>query len=278
MPFEFLNPLLYLVNSDSGAMSAAGSEEEDDIALETLKFNFNIESLGLVLYNNQPTQVSFSLGLPLTEAQSHLPLTVVTSSDHWLQFAFRSKSAEPLQDQLLRVLLPLGDQLSVLVPAVPGAAAPGRAQAGRVCSPSPEDLREAVGQWPTGGGRHPESLHAGRPEDGHGKGDVPVSRLWSSPFCPLLRKLRPDLRLGCRMVGRRDEGSEEAMVDVTYRQSARERHLVAILQKLYLCASTEFLMAVTDFFLQALAAAPLPKERLTQRQSAEPQADGKLGE
>lgn len=44
-------------------MSAAGSEgKDDDKALETLKFNFNIESLGLVLYNNAPTQVSFSLG------------------------------------------------------------------------------------------------------------------------------------------------------------------------------------------------------------------------
>lgn len=78
------------------------------------------------------------------------------------------------------------------------------------------------------------------------------------------------------MVGRRDEASEEAMIDVTYRQSARERQLVAILQKLYLCASTEFLMAVSDFFLQALAAAP--RERLPQRQSAEPQAGAKLGE
>lgn len=79
------------------------------------------------------------------------------------------------------------------------------------------------------------------------------------------------------MVGRRDEDSEEAMVDVTYRQNARERRLEAILQKLYLCASTEFLMAVTDFFLQALAAAP-PKERLPPRQIAEPQVDTRLGE
>lgn len=125
-------------------MSAAGSEgEDDDKALETVKFNFNIESLGLVLYNNHPTQVSFSLGFLCTHAQPHphLPPTVA----------------------------------SVLVPAAPGAAAPGRAQAGRVCSPSPEDLRETVGQRPTGGQRGPESLHAGRPEDGHGKGDVPVS-------------------------------------------------------------------------------------------------------
>lgn len=92
----------------------------------------------------------------------------------------------------------------------------------------------------------------------------------------LLCKLCPDMLLGHRMVGRRDEVSEEAMVDVTYRQSARERQLDAVLQKLYLCASTEFLMAVTDFFLQALAAAP--KERLPPRQSTEPQAEAKLGE
>lgn len=64
-------------------MSAAGREgEDDDKALETLKFNFNIESLGLVLYNNHPTQVSFLLGFLLTEAQPHphLPLTVMTPS------------------------------------------------------------------------------------------------------------------------------------------------------------------------------------------------------
>lgn len=132
-----------------------------------------------------------------------------------------------------------------------------------------------MGQRPTGGQRSPESMHSGRPEDGYGKGDVPVS-IGPGHFAPILRKVRPDLPLGHRMVGRRDEASEEAMVDVTYRQSARERQLVAILQKLYLCASTEFLMAVTDFFLQALAAAP--RERLPPRQSAEPLAEAKLGE
>lgn len=77
------------------------------------------------------------------------------------------------------------------------------------------------------------------------------------------------------MVGRRDEGSGEAMVDVTYRQSAGERQLVAVMQKLYLCASTEFLMAITDFFLQALSAAP--KDRLALKQTAEPQAETKMG-
>lgn len=77
------------------------------------------------------------------------------------------------------------------------------------------------------------------------------------------------------MVGRRDEDSGEAMVDVTYRQSAGERQLVAVMQKLYLCASTEFLMAITDFFLQALSSAP--KDRLPLKQTAEPQAETKMG-
>uniref|UniRef100_A0A4W5JV47 VPS13-like middle region domain-containing protein n=1 Tax=Hucho hucho TaxID=62062 RepID=A0A4W5JV47_9TELE len=59
-------------------------------------------------------------------------------------------------------------------------------------------------------------------------------------------------RVTSRMVGKRDEENEEAMVDVTYTQSASERQVVAVLQKLYLCASVEFLMAVADFFIQAL--------------------------
>ncbi|KAF6715265.1 Vacuolar protein sorting-associated protein 13C [Oryzias melastigma] len=60
-----------------------------------------------------------------------------------------------------------------------------------------------------------------------------------------------DLRAGMervttRMVRRRQEDSSEPMIDVTYRQAPAEKELVLILQKLYLCASVEFLMAVTD--------------------------------
>uniref|UniRef100_A0A3B3DS88 Vacuolar protein sorting 13 homolog C n=1 Tax=Oryzias melastigma TaxID=30732 RepID=A0A3B3DS88_ORYME len=65
-----------------------------------------------------------------------------------------------------------------------------------------------------------------------------------------------DLRAGMErvttMVRRRQEDISEPMIDVTYRQAPAEKELVLILQKLYLCASVEFLMAVTDFFLQAL--------------------------
>lgn len=71
------------------------------------------------------------------------------------------------------------------------------------------------------------------------------------------------------------------MIDVTYRQSSGERDVVAVLQKLYLCASVEFLMAVADFFLQALPQSPTPptssatSDRLVLRQTTEPRADAK---
>lgn len=38
-------------------MSSDEEEEEE----ETMRFNFNIESLGLVLYNNDPKQVSLTI-------------------------------------------------------------------------------------------------------------------------------------------------------------------------------------------------------------------------
>lgn len=85
------------------------------------------------------------------------------------------------------------------------------------------------------------------------------------------------------MVRRRDEGSSETMIDVTYRQRGGERDLVAVLQKLYLCASVEFLMAVADFFLQALpqnmaqTAPSAPGDKLPLRQTAEPRTDARTG-
>lgn len=85
------------------------------------------------------------------------------------------------------------------------------------------------------------------------------------------------------MIGRRDEDNSEAMIDVTYRQSAAEQEVVAVLQKLYLCASVEFLMAVADFFLQALPQSSTPStssaasSRLPLRQTTEPRATTKKG-
>ncbi|XP_054626113.1 intermembrane lipid transfer protein VPS13C isoform X2 [Dunckerocampus dactyliophorus] len=88
-------------------------------------------------------------------------------------------------------------------------------------------------------------------------------------------------RVTSRMVSRRDSDSSEVMIDVTYRQGGGEREVVAVLQKLYVCASVEFLMAVADFFLQALPQFPTsgvssaPSDRLALRQVAEPRTEAK---
>ncbi|XP_068584903.1 intermembrane lipid transfer protein VPS13C isoform X2 [Cebidichthys violaceus] len=176
---------------------AVSSKEEEEEALETMKFNFNIESLGLVLYSNDPKQPSD------LQRQQNLRLG---------EFA-------------LHLLKTSGKILT--------------------------------------------------------NGSMEVTTILSA--CTL-----DDLRTGMervtsRMVGRRDEESPEAMIDVTYRQSAGEREVVAVLQKLYLCASVEFLMAVADFFLQALPQSSAPTaasapntDRLPLRQTAEPRADAKM--
>uniref|UniRef100_A0A8C3A5N3 Vacuolar protein sorting 13 homolog C n=1 Tax=Cyclopterus lumpus TaxID=8103 RepID=A0A8C3A5N3_CYCLU len=166
------------------------SDEEEEEALETLKFNFNIESLGLVLYRNDPKQRQQNLRLG--------------------EFA-------------LHLLKASGKLLS--------------------------------------------------------NGSMEVTTVLSA--CTL-----DDLRTGMervtsRMVGRRDEESPEAMIEVAYRQSAGQREVVAVLQKLYLCASVEFLMAVADFFLKALpqssapTATSAPCDRLPLRQTTGPRLDAK---
>ncbi|XP_062245681.1 intermembrane lipid transfer protein VPS13C isoform X2 [Platichthys flesus] len=175
--------------------SSVSTSEEEDEALESVKFQFNIESLGLVLYRDDPQQ--------------------------------------PLQLQHLENL--------------------------RLGEFTLRSLRTSGGMFASG--------------------SMEVTTVLTD--CTL-----DDLRSGMervtsRMVRRRDESSSETMIDVTYRQGAAERGVVAVLQKLYLCVSVEFLMAVADFFLQALpqdsalTSAPAPGDRLPLRQTAEPRADAK---
>ncbi|XP_078029066.1 intermembrane lipid transfer protein VPS13C isoform X7 [Epinephelus lanceolatus] len=176
--------------------AAVSSDEEEDKALETLKFNFSIESLSLVLYGSdfkQPSDLQHQENLRLGEFALHL---LKASGRIWTNG-------------------------SMEVTTVLGAC-------------TLDDLRTGME------------------------------------------------RVTSRMVGRRDEDSPEAMIDVTYRQSAAEREVVAVLQKLYLCASVEFLMAVADFFLQALpqsstttTAGATQSDRLPLRQTTEPRADNK---
>uniref|UniRef100_A0A8C1KKI0 Vacuolar protein sorting 13 homolog C n=1 Tax=Cyprinus carpio TaxID=7962 RepID=A0A8C1KKI0_CYPCA len=81
-------------------------------------------------------------------------------------------------------------------------------------------------------------------------GNVEVSTILTT--CTLDDRRSGIQRVTSRMLGRRDEETSEPMIDMTYSQSADERSVVAVLQKLYLCASVEFLLAVADFFVQAL--------------------------
>ncbi|XP_021333517.2 intermembrane lipid transfer protein VPS13C isoform X4 [Danio rerio] len=89
-------------------------------------------------------------------------------------------------------------------------------------------------------------------------GNMEVSTILTT--CTLDDRRSGIQRVTSRMLGRRDEETSEPMIDVTYSQSVDERSVVAVLQKLYLCASVEFLLAVADFFVQALPTSP-PTQR-----------------
>ncbi|XP_042615951.1 vacuolar protein sorting-associated protein 13C-like isoform X8 [Cyprinus carpio] len=89
-------------------------------------------------------------------------------------------------------------------------------------------------------------------------GNMEVSTILTT--CTLDDRRSGIQRVTSRMLGRRDEETSEPMIDMTYSQSADERSVVAVLQKLYLCASVEFLLAVADFFVQALPSSP-PTQR-----------------
>ncbi|KAK5914777.1 hypothetical protein CesoFtcFv8_000431 [Champsocephalus esox] len=168
-------------------VAETGGEDQED--LENLRFNLNIETLGLVLYSNDPKQ-------PLA-LQHQQELRLGELALHQLRVSGRIRSSDGLE-----------------VTAVLSGC-------------TLDDLRTGME------------------------------------------------RASSRMVGRRDEDSAEAMIDVTYRQSAAEREVVFVLQRLYLCASVEFLMAVADFFLQALPQTPntATSNRLPLRQTAKPRAD-----
>ncbi|XP_071346078.1 intermembrane lipid transfer protein VPS13C isoform X2 [Trachinotus anak] len=169
------------------------SDEEANESTESMKFNLNIESLGLVLYSSDsklPADLQHQQGLRLGEFTLHL---LKTSG---------------------RILASGSMEVSTILTAC-----------------TLDDLRSGME------------------------------------------------RVTSRMVGRRDEDSSASMIDVTYRQRGNEREVVAVLQKLYLCASVEFLMAVAEFFLQALSSAQTttlaPSDRLPLRQTTEPRAENK---
>ncbi|KAM4744636.1 intermembrane lipid transfer protein VPS13C isoform 3-T3 [Anableps anableps] len=172
------------------------SEEEGDEAVEMVKFNFNVESLGLVLYHNDPKQQPGDLSHHQNLRLGELALRLMKASGK-----IQNNGCMEVNTILTACTL--------------------------------DDLRAGVD------------------------------------------------RVTSRMVGQKEENGSQAMVDVTFQQGPAERDLVAVLQKLYLCASVEFLMAVADFFLQALPQSPAaatpaaPSNKLPLKQIAEPRAETK---
>ncbi|XP_054859061.1 intermembrane lipid transfer protein VPS13C isoform X2 [Eublepharis macularius] len=66
-----------------------------------------------------------------------------------------------------------------------------------------------------------------------------------------------DLREGIqkatsRMIDKKDDQSNNVMIEINYKQDKSGSNVVAILDKLYLCASVEFLLTVAEFFLKSV--------------------------
>ncbi|XP_028627194.1 vacuolar protein sorting-associated protein 13C [Grammomys surdaster] len=86
-----------------------------------------------------------------------------------------------------------------------------------------------------------------------------------------------DLREGIeratsRMIDKKnDQDSNSSMIDVSYSQDKNGSQIDAVLNKLYVCASVEFLMTVADFFIKAMPQSPedIAKEiQIPSRQTA----------
>uniref|UniRef100_A0A8C5V364 Vacuolar protein sorting 13 homolog C n=1 Tax=Microcebus murinus TaxID=30608 RepID=A0A8C5V364_MICMU len=84
-----------------------------------------------------------------------------------------------------------------------------------------------------------------------------------------------DLREGIeratsRMIDKKnDQDDNSSMIDISYKQDKNGSHIDAVLYKLYVCASVEFLMIVADFFIKAVPQSPenMAKETQIPRQT-----------
>uniref|UniRef100_A0A8D0HE95 Vacuolar protein sorting 13 homolog C n=1 Tax=Sphenodon punctatus TaxID=8508 RepID=A0A8D0HE95_SPHPU len=71
-----------------------------------------------------------------------------------------------------------------------------------------------------------------------------------------LDDLREDIpKATSRMIDKKDGKSDSYMIDIQYKQDKNGSKVVAILDKLYVCASVEFLLTVADFFIKSMPTA-----------------------
>ncbi|XP_061451865.1 intermembrane lipid transfer protein VPS13C isoform X2 [Rhineura floridana] len=82
-----------------------------------------------------------------------------------------------------------------------------------------------------------------------------------------------DLREGIqkatsRMIDKKDSKDENVMIDISYKQDKNGSEIVSTLDKLYLCASVEFLLTVADFFVKSMPAASMERSAQIQLKHA----------
>ncbi|XP_006899704.1 PREDICTED: vacuolar protein sorting-associated protein 13C isoform X1 [Elephantulus edwardii] len=70
-----------------------------------------------------------------------------------------------------------------------------------------------------------------------------------------------DLREGIeratsRMIDKKNDQDNNSMINISYKQDKNGSQIDAVLDKLYVCASVEFLMTVADFFIKAVPQSP----------------------
>ncbi|XP_010080144.1 PREDICTED: vacuolar protein sorting-associated protein 13C, partial [Pterocles gutturalis] len=68
-----------------------------------------------------------------------------------------------------------------------------------------------------------------------------------------------------RMIDKKDGTNDRSMIDISYKQDKNGTEVIAVLDKLYMCASMEFLLTVADFFINSMPASST--ERSAQFQS-----------
>lgn len=56
------------------------------------------------------------------------------------------------------------------------------------------------------------------------------------------------------MIDKKDDTSDTSMIDINYKQDKNGTEVIAVLDKLYICASMEFLLTVADFFISSMPA------------------------
>ncbi|KAM8804771.1 intermembrane lipid transfer protein VPS13C [Eudromia elegans] len=87
-----------------------------------------------------------------------------------------------------------------------------------------------------------------------------------------------DLRDGvqnvtARMIDKKDDTNDSSMIDLSYKQDKNGTEVVAVLDKLYICASMEFLLTVADFFISSMPASSTERSAQLQLKNVAP---GKL--